>query len=175
MVAQYIEGYKFRTDSAKLITATCIQNVKTAALALDEADCDQDKIDYSSDTWPSLNNVMQAFINLGYVSDVAAVGYIKNQQNDLKYFIRQYGGIIVETKLTTTTYNAYNYDIGSAGTVSNEDFTKGFIAYGYDASYIYLQNSLGPKCGSLGFHRMPWSVATSIIVKGAVFELRNPS
>jgi len=65
---------------------------------------------------------------------------------------------VLETKITDQTYNAYDYQIDAVGTVLNEDFTKGFIAFGYDASSVYLQNSLGPAAGSLGFHKMPWTV-----------------
>ena len=57
----------------------------------------------------------------------------------LKYYIRQYGQLILETKITNTTYNQYGYTIDSVGeSLEYENYSKGFIAYGYDADYIYM-------------------------------------
>lgn len=145
------------------------------AYELDEVAEENDYFDYSSENFPSANSVMQAFIDLKYVVNASGIGYVRPSRDDVKYFIRQYGGIILETKITSTTYNAYDYLIQSAGTVLYEDFTKGFIAFGYDPTNIYLQNSLGLAAGSLGFHAMPWTVADQLMVKGCVFRLDNPS
>lgn len=81
--------------------------------------------------------------------------------------------MILETKITSTTYNASGFDISSAGTLLTEDFTKGFITVGYDNTYLYLQNNLGINSGSLGLMRMTWSVFPQLAVKGAVFHLTN--
>jgi hypothetical protein len=47
--------------------------------------------------------------------------------------------------------------------------------YGYNKDYIYIQNSLGPFVGKLGFHRMPWEVAIQLIRRGVCWQLKNPT
>lgn len=37
------------------------------------------------------------------------------------------------------------------------DYTKGFVAYAYDETYVYLQNTLGRSWGSMGSGRMKWT------------------
>ena len=96
--------------------------------------------------------------NLGRVG--AAAGFVSNTPDHLKYYIRQYGQLILETKITSLEY---------------ENYSKGFIAYGYDANYIYMQNSLGPFAGKLGFHRMSWKVVPALVKRGACWWLKNPS
>lgn len=125
---------------------------------------------------------MQACFSLGYVCNGTGgsalgceIGYVRNQTNDLKYFLRQYGQLIIETNLTTTTYNQYGYEINSAGTaLEYAEYSKGFIMYGYDANGIFIQNTLGPFVGSLGFHHMTWSVVSQVVKRGACWRLRNP-
>lgn len=175
LVAQYVESYRFKTEGVCQIQTAQLESVHSKAYELDEAASDAGLLDYASDTYPSVNSIMQAFIDLGYVTNASGIGYVRPQQNAIKYFVRQYGGVVLETKITDQTHNAYDYGIDAVGSTLNEDFTKGFIAFGYDASNLYVQNSLGICAGSLGFHKIPWAVATQLAVKGAVFRLDNPS
>jgi len=111
--------------------------------------------------------------NLGQVG--AEAGFMTNAPNHLKYYIRQYGQLILETKITSTTYNQHEIDINSVGEELEYDgYSKGFIAYGYDQNCIYVQNTLGPFAGSLGFHRMSWNVVPQLVLRGACWWLKNP-
>lgn len=106
----------------------------------------------------------------------AEIGFVSPAADHLKYYIRQYGQLIIETKITSTTYNQHEYDISAVGEdLGFDDYSKGFIAYGYDASWIYAQNSLGPFAGSLGFHRISWSVVPQLVKRGACWWLKNPA
>jgi hypothetical protein len=82
----------------------------------------------------------------------------------------------LETKLTSSTYNQHNFSIDTIGTdLDYNEYSKGFIMYGYNKDYIYIQNSLGPFVGKLGFHRMPWEVAIQLIRRGVCWQLKNPT
>lgn len=151
-----------------------LNKVWNAAFALDEKLVDDEIIEEASENYPTLYSIMQAFIDLGYVTNVDGVRYVKNDAANLKYYMYQYGGLIFECKLTSTTYNAHDVDISAAGTEQNEYFTKGFIAYGFDDTYVYAQNSLGIHNGSIGFHRIPWTVIPQIVIHGACYGLSNP-
>lgn len=105
----------------------------------------------------------------------AEAGFVSPVADHLKYYIRQYGQLILETKVTSATYNQYDYSIETAGDeLGYDEYSKGFIAYGYDASWIYVQNSLGPFAGSLGFHRISWGVVPQLVRRGACWWLKNP-
>lgn len=148
------------------------------AVLLDETLANDGVIDATSDRCPSCGSIMNAAINSGYVNHVNGVGYIRPGVDDIKYFLYQYGGIILECKATDKTLNmtedaTLGYDICSdgIGTVQSENVTKGFIACGYDSTYLYLQNNLGLYIGSCGFHRMAWSVVPQAVIKGCCFKL----
>lgn len=174
LVVQYLQGYRFRTNSHSKVSDTATMNkIWTEAIKLDEKLVDQELLEEASEMYPSLKSTMQAFIDLGYVQNVDGVKFIKNDAASLKYYMYQYGGIIIECNLTSTTYNAHDVDISSAGELQNEYFTKGFIAYGFDDKYIYAQNSLGIHNGSIGFHRIPWSIVPQIVIHGACYGLSN--
>ena len=175
LVAQYLQGYRFWTNSHSKITDQAIlRRVFNKAIELDEKLVDSGLLEEASDTYPSLKSTMQAFIDLNYVKNVDGVKFIKNDTASLKYYMYQYSGIILECNLTSTTYNAHDVDISSAGDLQNEYFTKGFIAYGFDDKYVYAQNSLGIHNGSIGFHRIPWSIIPQIVIHGACYGLSNP-
>ena len=136
--------------------------------------------DISDDGFPTLPAVLEACARKGAVingadSSGVEIGYVSSNVDDLKYFIRQYGQIIIETKITTQTYNKYDVDITDAGAdLGYDEYSKGFLASGYDSSYMYVQNSLGPYAGSLGFHRMSWNAAKQLVLRGACYWLKNP-
>lgn len=173
LVAQYLQGYRFWTNSHQKINATALTAVHTKAIQLDEKLLDDELIEEVSETYPTMKSTLQAFIDLNYVKNVDGVKFIKNDQTSLKYYMYQYSGILIDCKLTSTTYNAHGVDISSAGEELNEYFSKGFIAYGFNSTHMYVQNSLGINNGSIGFHRIPWNVATSIINYGICFGLSN--
>lgn len=111
LVAQYVESYRFKTNGICRIQDGLLQKALARAYELDQAAEDAGRFDYSSENFPSANSVMQAFIDLEYVVNADGVGYVRPQQADVKYFIRQYGGILLEMKVTSSTYNAYDYYI----------------------------------------------------------------
>ena len=122
---------------------------------------------------------MNAFINRGYVSHVNGVGYIDNNVADIKYFLYQYQILLVEMRATDGVLNMnkntpLGYELcpnGSTGAVQSDDLTKGFIACGYDNTFLYLQNNLSVRVGSFGFHKIKWSTANNLIVKCCTFNL----
>ena len=172
LVLQYLQGYNFRTfGHKKANTKSQLTAVHAAAVALDESL--ESILDDLSEMYPTLHSVMQAFADKGYAIHSEGPKMIKNTIDDIKGMIYEYGGIILECKLTDTTYNAHGYDIDSAGTEINESFTKGFIAYGFDSDYVYVQNSLGINAGSIGFHRIPWKIIPQLVVCGACYGLTN--
>jgi len=117
LVAQYLESFQFRTGAAGRVQEAKIRAAAQKAAALDEADFDAGAIECVSETCPSLNNLMKAFVELGYAQNTNGVGFVKAAQADVKYFIRQYNGIVLEMKITNTTYNASGFDISSAGSL----------------------------------------------------------
>jgi len=180
LVMQYIEGYVYRTYGLRRAGYSNIEALcsKARQMEAESGTGSQDPEDY-----PMLETLMKACQQTGYVCNGTGasaldleVGYIKNQINDLKYFIRQYGQLIIETKLTTSTYNQYDYTIAEVGEdLGYDEYSKGFIAYGYNGDYMYIQNTLGPFAGMLGFHRVPWSIVPQLVYRGACWRLRNPS
>lgn len=184
LVTQYVESYIYRTHGLYRADDSFIQPLYSAACAKDGT---------AQDDYPTLEALMTAcqdsfnvnggtrrcVIN-GYNNGGSAlnleVGYVRNVQNDLKYFLRQYGQLILETKITDTTHNQSAYEIsGSGNDLGFEEYSKGFIMYGYDASYIYIQNTRGVFAGSLGFHKMPWTLVPQLVRRGACWRLKNPS
>ena len=183
LVIQYIEGYIYRTYGLYRANDTYIETLYNKAKELElNDDSDNDPNDL-----PQLKYLMKACQHLGYVCNGIGskaggsaldleIGYVKNTANDLKYFIRQYGQLILETKITSSTYNQYNFLIDSIGNdLEYDEYSKGFIMYGYDSQYIYIQNSLGPFVGKLGFHAMPWSIVPDLVLRGVCWQLKNPS
>lgn len=170
LVAQYLETFKYRTLGHHSITDSVIETVHAKAIQLDEALLDADRLEEVSEKNPTLDSIMNAFLQLGFIKH-ATVQYINNAQYDLKYFIWQYGAMIVQLKVTSSTYNADGFDISTVGEVLSEDFYKGMIAIGFDSNCVICQNSRGIYAGSLGFHKIPWNVFTQLCVNGAVFDV----
>ena len=177
---QYVEGYMYRTYGMRRASDALTDAVLAKAREIETAT--DDKMD--PEDYPQLKSLLDACQlvgcvcngtgNLGQIG--ADVGFVSNTPDHLKYYIRQYGQLILETKITSTTYNQYHYEINSAGkSLEYDNYSKGFIAYGYDANGIYVQNSLGPFAGSLGFHLMSWNVVPALVRRGACWHLKNPS
>ena len=182
LVMQYIEGYMYRTYGLYRVSDEKATAILEKAREIESAKYN----DIDTEDYPRLDMLLEACQlianpvvcngtgNLGRVG--ADAGFVSNTPDHLKYYIRQYGQLILETKITSTTYNQYGYTIDSVGeSLEYENYSKGFIAYGYDANYIYMQNSLGPFAGKLGFHRMSWKVVPALVRRGACWWLKNPS
>lgn len=170
LVAQYLETFKYRTLGHYSISNSVIEAVHAKAVQLDESLLDIGSLEDVSEENPTLDSIMNAFLQLGFVKH-ATVQYVNNAQYDLKYFIWQYGAMIVQLKVTSSTYNANGFDISTVGEVLSEDFYKGMIAVGFDSNCVICQNSRGIYAGSLGFHKIPWNVFTQLCVNGAVFDV----
>jgi hypothetical protein len=157
---------------------------------MDKYEYDHQKIELDSvepsgfeQTAQSCRNLMLAAVRIGYVKNVDKIGKVRNQVNDIKYYTRQYGGIIIECRAEDWILNnadanarrqsAIGYDLipFKDSLRQSDDVTKGFITCGYDATYLYLQNNLGRACGSCGFHRISWDNLSSILLRGWVFRL----
>ena len=123
LVAQYIESFLFRKKEYAEIADACLEKMNDRAVELDDGLADGGIIVSASDRCPSCGSIMQAAIDLGYVNHVNGVGYIRPNVNDIKYFVYQYGGIILECKATDKTLNMtgtkLGYDIcgGGIGTI----------------------------------------------------------
>ena len=102
LVVQYLENILYRTTAHLEIDHADLAALWERAILLDE---DLEELETVSDECPTLHNCMQAAIDLGFVKG-CTVQHIKPSIADIKYFIRQYNGVIVQLKATTTTYNA---------------------------------------------------------------------
>jgi len=73
----------------------------------------------------------------------------------LKWQIHRYKCAIVETYLPQAfTTNPGGFTISSLGNslkALRKDYTKAWVAFGYDADNLLVFNSLGPAWGKLGF------------------------
>ena len=73
--------------------------------------------------------------------------------------------MIVETYLANSFLTApakgtFSISTAGNGQVKVKDYTKAFVAFGYDSAGLVVLNSLGPAWGSAGFARISWSVLT---------------
>lgn len=175
---QYLEGYLYRTYGMYRATSGKIDELLEKARDIERTA----ESDYDPDEYPQLKTLLDACQTIKCVCNgdgagaaVATAGFVKNSANDLKYYIRQYGQLILETKITSTTYNQYEYTINDIGEdLGFDEYSKGFIAYGYNANWIYVQNTLGPFAGMLGFHRISWNIVPQLVLRGACWQLKNP-
>ena len=90
LVAQYLETFKYRTLGHYSISNSVIEAVHAKAVQLDESLLDIGSLEDISEENPTLDSIMNAFLQLGFVKH-ATVQYVNNAQYDLKYFIWQYG------------------------------------------------------------------------------------
>lgn len=170
LVIQYLENILYRTTGHLEIDQSDLVKLWERAILLDEAFVDAGELEMASDECPTLHSCMQAAIDLQFVKG-CTVQHIRPNVADIKYFIRQYNGVIVQLKATTTTYNITGFTIADVGTVLSEDFNKGFIAHGYSSDVVLLQNSRGVCCGSLGYHKMSWTTFNNLVLDAAVFDV----
>lgn len=168
LVIQYLENILYRTTDNLEIDRSDLIALWEKAIILDENL--EDSVEALSDEYPTLHSCMQAAIDLEFVKG-CTVQHIRPSVADIKYFIRQYNGVIVQLKITSTTYNADTFVINDVGSILTEDFTKGFIAHSYSDQVVILQNSRGIHCGSLGYHKMSWTTFSNLILDAAVFDV----
>lgn len=102
LVAQYVEGYLYRTyDMCRINDDKIIAMLNKARDKEPDADADD---------YPQLKSLLDACQDIGLVCNGtggvrAEVGFVSPVADHLKYYIRQYGQLIIETKITSTTYN----------------------------------------------------------------------
>lgn len=88
----------------------------------------------------------------------------------LKWMLQQYKCAIVETYLMEAfTASPSSLDIKSFGSNSKalrKDYSKVWIAFGYDSTGLLVLNSLGVNWGKLGFARIAWSLLDRNVVVG---------
>lgn len=89
----------------------------------------------------------------------------------LKWQLHRYKCAIVETYLPQAfTTNPSSFTIESFGTsmsVLRKNYTKVWVAFGYDADGLILLNSLGASWGKLGFVKIKWGLLTGNVVVDA--------
>lgn len=88
----------------------------------------------------------------------------------LKWQIHRYKCAVVETYLPQAfTTNPSGFTISSLGTsmkALRKDYTKAWVAFGYDSDGLLVLNSLGSAWGRLGFVQIKWSLLTGNVVVG---------
>lgn len=88
----------------------------------------------------------------------------------LKWMIHRYKCAIVETYLMDTfTTSPSSLDINTFGSTTKalrKDYTKAWVAFGYDSTGLIVLNSLGCNWGKLGFARIAWSLLDANVVVG---------
>ena len=60
--------------------------------------------------------------------------------------------------MTSTAKGIFNINTTGNGQIKVKDYTKVFVAFGYDSSGLVVLNSLGPAWGSAGFAKISWNV-----------------
>lgn len=163
MVASFLESMHFRSaNPAKVIQANIDALIASAhALDVTYEDTIEDFV-ASDDGYVTLENFLKAVKaqNKLIKGDII---WCKNVLS-IKRLIHKYKCAIIECYLANTflTANA-SFTISSVGIgqIPVKDYTKCFVAFGYDSNFLYVQNSLGPKWGSLGFAKIAWSALAS--------------
>lgn len=162
VVTQYLNCNVCKYIGNDMCSQTVIDKLYEKAKAIDEDD-------YSIDSdYPSLLAYMVACQELGYMKH-SKVKFVKDTDT-LKNMIYNYDQVIVQVKVTDSIVDSTNYQISNAGSVVNDEFYKGFVAYGYDSSGILVQNTRGVGIGSAGFQFITWSVMNQVLVNGCLFD-----
>lgn len=164
VVAQYLSCYRNRMSAfQRLDDAAKLEQLRAKACQLDQAYAE------NACDLPTLKGLLDAAADLGYVKNAGTAFFCT--KDAFKYYSRDYGAVICEFKLTTSTYNAHSFEITGAGSSVSDDVTKGFVCFGYDADGVLLQNTLSPSSGSLGFNKMTWAAFEQLFVQGACFTV----
>ena len=158
MHASMFESIHFRQNSAATLKQSAIDSMISRAHELDLA-CEGDEFIPSDEGYVSLFNCLNAVKADG----MAIKGDIvwSNTVPALKQNIHRYGCSVLEMYLANSflTANATGkFDIPNVGNgeIKVGDYTKAFVAFGYDSTGVIVMNSLGLKWGSLGFARLAW-------------------
>lgn len=162
VVAQYLNCNVCKYIGDTMCSQTVIDKLYEKAKSIDESEHQTDS-DY-----PSLLSYMKACQSLGFMKN-STVKFIKDVDT-LKNMIYNYDQVIVLVKVTDSIVNSTEFKITSEGTETNPEFSKGFVAYGYDSSGILVQNTRGVGIGSAGFQFITWDVMNKIFVSGCLFD-----
>lgn len=158
MVASMFESIHFRKSNAAVFNPSSIDNLISRAHELDLA-CEGDEFIPSDEGYVSLFN----YLNAVKADGKAIKGDIvwSNTVPALKQNIHRYGCSVIEMHLANSflTVNAtgqFNIPNVGNGEIKVGDYSKAFVAFGYDSTGVIVMNSLGVKWGSLGFARLAW-------------------
>lgn len=165
LVMQYLGTLFNKIGYSSSINQIHIDNIYDRALSIDKAHGKEDIL------FPTMASSLQACLDLDYVKNADFVVF--NDVKTFKWYMHEYKNVVVQLKLTSTTKNAYQFDIGSHGEeFLNGKYSKGFIAMEYDENSLVLQNSLGENVGAKGFNRINWTTFNSLFVDGATFKIK---
>ena len=166
-IAGYLEAINYRKNDAKTITKEMLENIVDKAHELDLAMQESDSGFIASDeNYVTLLNALKA------TSQLKIIPGTPNATTDLqclKWFIHKHGAAIVETHLANSflAENASGvFDVSSVGSntpIVRKDYSKAFVAFGYDSTGLIVQNTLGLSWGSLGFARISWNCLNSTV------------
>lgn len=185
MVANFLESIYFRKHTAKKMKDSDIAQYIAAAQVLDKQYEDTLEDFYASDDgYVTLENYLKV-VKTGNKHISGDIIWCK-QTNSLKRYIHKYKCVIVETYLansflTSTAKGIFNINTTGNGQIKVKDYTKVFVAFGYDSSGLVVLNSLGPAWGSAGFAKISWNVLNGNVtlpdegdqrcfIKAAVFK-----
>ena len=174
IVANYVEYLRMRRinispkinnyDSAY----TKISDNEIISLYKEAKKKDDDSIENGSD-YPSLLSLAQAYGDKYFPGQ--KILWFKTQKI-LKLVLHKFGACVVEfnypyenpgnspvelfPKLSNT--NSFSLTSSSDKLGALSDFSKVFVAYGYDSNGLVVMNSLSQLWGSLGFCKIPFSL-----------------
>ena len=171
MIASFFESIYFRKGSPKQISISSLQryieNAHAKDVQLEDSGVVEDFI-ASDDGYVTLQNFLKCleedhkFIKgqLQWTDNVSC----------LKWMIHKYKAAIVQTYLLDSfTNNPTGFNIDSSGSSTRalrKDYSKVWIAFGYDSSRLLVFNSLSHRWGKLGFAKISWSVLTGNVLVG---------
>ena len=165
MIASFLESIYFRQGTPKAMPVTAVDAYIAAAKELDKEIEDFTPSDEGYVTLESYLNALAS--DHKYIK--GSVKWTKDLRV-LKWMIQKCKCAIVETCLMEAfTANPQSLDIKSFGSSSKalrKDYTKVWIAFGYDSNGLLVLNSLGVNWGKLGFARIAWSLLEGNVVVG---------
>lgn len=167
LVMSYLEALHNRTCGFAQCTPESLSKLYDKAVRIDKEEIGI-KLESSH---PTLQALMKAASSLGYVKRCKTVWF--NDMLTLKHYLREYGFAIIELKLTTSTRNAYDFEILDEGDLITEKLSKGFIICKLDDENAIVQNSLGLASGVLGFNKIKTIALEKLLIKGACFVVEE--
>lgn len=168
IVASYFEALHFLTNTAVKVTTSKLQQITQNAHVLDQA-LENSSVDFSAsdDGYVTLKSFLEASISSGLLH--GTIQYTQSM-NCMKQFIHKFNCCLVETYLSNAflTQNATGKDlitfVDSVNQIKVKDYSKVFVAFGYNVVGLHVLNSLGTKWGALGFTTIAWDVLNKDVI-----------